>query len=142
MNCHCKNKNINVNKILSIYSCFYHSNSCICNKIGIDVHYKKKIFIFADIDSYLLELAGKITTEWKRLAIFLHIKDEKINQIDINQIDVVWKGYTMLKVWWDSGGNEKLWYEELARAFHRIGKGALAQKIVTEGPNVTINNEM
>ena len=48
----------------------------------------------------------------------------------------------MLKLWWGSGGNEKLWYEELARAFRRIGKGALAQEIVTEGPNITINNEM
>lgn len=102
----------------------------------------RKNLHFVDIDSYLLELAEKITTEWKRLAIFLHIKDEKINKIDINETDVVWKGYTMLKVWWDSGGNENIWYEELATAFRRIGKGALAKTIVKEGPNVTINNEM
>ncbi|XP_046853869.1 uncharacterized protein LOC124447008 [Xenia sp. Carnegie-2017] len=89
------------------------------------------------IEKYLMNLAKKIPGDWKDLAIFLNISDEKIEQIEIDERGVVWQGYTMLKYWWKSRHKKKLWYEELATAIIASTENRdLAEKIKKEGPDV------
>ncbi|XP_046862156.1 nephrocystin-3-like [Xenia sp. Carnegie-2017] len=89
-----------------------------------------------EINQILLELAQEIPDKWKNLAIFLNVRDVKIKEFDINNYKVVWKGFEMLKFWFESRENKQLWYEELADAFRKIKKNNLAKDVVHKGANV------
>ena len=91
------------------------------------------------MDKYLINLAKKIPGDWKILAIFLNISDEKIKEIEIDERGVVWQGYTMLKYWWKSRHKKILWYEELATAIiDGTDNRDLAETIKKEGPAINV----
>ncbi|XP_046862482.1 uncharacterized protein LOC124455917 [Xenia sp. Carnegie-2017] len=91
------------------------------------------------IKQILLMFAQEIPDKWKYLAVFLNIKDAKIKEIELNNRDVSWQGFEMLKFWFESRENKQLWYKELAAAFCNIEKNNLAEDVLLKGANVAKN---
>ncbi|XP_028397851.1 uncharacterized protein LOC114521572 [Dendronephthya gigantea] len=85
------------------------------------------------MDTHLLILADKIPGEWKKLAKFLKVGDNKIEEISLNHPgNVVWQAYMMLKLWWNSNcylaRPRNHWREKLRRGLSEIDRNDLAER--------------
>ncbi|XP_046862398.1 uncharacterized protein LOC124455823 [Xenia sp. Carnegie-2017] len=98
---------------------------------NLHVHTEKK----EEINEILLEIAQEIPGKWKKLAIFLKVKDATIERIEQNDRDVDWQGFKMLQHWFESRENKQLWYKELAAALRKIEKNRLAEDVHHKGAN-------
>ncbi|XP_046862483.1 nephrocystin-3-like [Xenia sp. Carnegie-2017] len=103
------------------------------SSLNLHVHTEK---IEGEINQILLEISREIPGKWKKLAIFLKVRDATIQRIELNHRDVVWQGFKMLKCWFESRENKQLWYEELAAALRKIEKNRLAKDVLHKCANV------
>lgn len=81
------------------------------------------------MQKHLLRLAKNIPGDWKEVAIYLGVRDNKIEEISLNHPNnVSWQAYEMLKCWWSSHGEAaQPWREKLSEALCEIGRHDLAK---------------
>lgn len=72
------------------------------------------------------EISREVAEDWQRLAIYLHVTQDRIAQIKYASDDIMTKSFRSIWWWYEQGNASR---KDLADALTKINKGRLANKI-------------
>lgn len=81
-------------------------------------------FSMAELD----EISRRVGSDWERLAIYLGVTQDRIDQIKYKSNDIMTRSFLALWWWREQGGASR---QGLAQALRKIDKGRLASEVHT-----------